>query len=555
MFSSIDSIWVMIRAALVFFMQAGFAMLETGFTRAKNAGNIIMKNFMDLCIGALCFWAVGFGLMHGKSINGLVGMPDLFATGNYSTTIPSVNYIVWQMFFCATAATIVSGAMAERTAFRAYVIYSAIISTVIYPVIGSWIWNTGGFLAQAGYHDYAGGTVVHLVGGITGLAGAKVLGPRIGKYHKGKSKAIPGHSLPLVAIGVFILWIGWYGFNGGSVLGATGDDTLITIGNVFLNTTLSAAASAVTAMFLTWKRYGKSDITMTLNGVVAGLVAITAGADVMSSYAAVIVGVLAAFTMVFGVEFIDHILKVDDPVGAVAVHGFCGALGSIAVGFFHKTDGVFSSGKFHLLGIQTLGVLLVATVVFFVMGLVFLAIKHTVGIRVSKEDEIKGLDKSEHGIAGSYMDFVSAPYDEMVSDAEESNAVSVIDEDTVLDASAYVADGIIRKVVVVMNPSRFEALKEALDEIEITGMTVTQVSGCGIQKGNTEYYRGAENSSHLLAKVKVEIVISTVPLALVIDTIKRILHTGKIGDGKIFVYEVNRVIKIRTNEEGNMALE
>lgn len=558
MFSSIDTIWVVICAALVFFMQAGFAMLETGFTRTKNAGNIIMKNIMDFCIGVICFWAVGFGLMHGHVVGGFIGIPDLFAKGDYSSSIPSVVFVAWQMFFCATSATIVSGAMAERTSFKAYVIYSILISAIIYPVTGCWIWNQGGWLAQMGFHDWAGGTVVHLVGGVSAFVGAAMLGPRIGKYSKGKSRAIPGHNLPLAAMGVFFLWLGWFGFNGGSTLGATGDTTLTTIGNVFMNTTLSAAACAVVAMIVTWVRYGKSDITMTLNAVIAGLVAITPGADVVSGYAAVIIGGIAAFTLIFGIELIDQKLHVDDPVGAATVHGISGALGTVLTGFFSKTDGVFYTGRFQFLGVQVLGVLVVGVWIAVIMGFIFLIIKKTVGLRVTPEDEMKGLDKSEHGLSSSYMDFIHTSFNEYEAYSgrtDHSRKVMVVEEDTVLDASAYQSDGKIRKVVVLMNSSKFEALKEALDEIDITGMTVTQVSGCGIQKGNTEYYRGSEHTSHLLPKVKVEIVICTVPLALLIDTIKRTLYTGNIGDGKIFVYEVDQVIKVRTDEEGKMALE
>lgn len=558
MFSSIDTIWVLICAVLVFMMQAGFAMLETGFTRTKNAGNIIMKNVMDFCIGVICFWFIGFGLMHGTAVKGFIGIPDLFAKGDYSSSIPSVVYVVWQLFFCATAATIVSGAMAERTSFKAYVIYSVVISALVYPITGCWIWNDGGWLAGLGFHDLAGGTAVHVVGGMSGLMGAAMLGPRLGKYRKGKSQAIPGHSLPLAAIGVFFLWIGWFGFNGGSLLGATGDGTLTGIGNIVLNTTLSSAACAVTTMIVTWVRYGKSDVSMTLNSIIAGLVAITAGADVVTGYAAVIIGVGASFVVIFGIEFIDHVLHVDDPVGAVSVHGLCGAFGSIMVGFFSTTDGVFYAGTFRQLGIQCLGVVVVAAWIIVVMGLVFLLMKKTIGIRVSFDSEVKGLDKTEHGLSSSYMDFINSSFQEFESystKADQGKKVMVVDQKTVLDPSAYKSDGKIRKVVVLMNASKFEMLKDALDQIEITGMTVTQVNGCGIQKGSTEYYRGAEHTSHLLPKVKVEIVICTVPLALLIDTIKRTLYTGNIGDGKIFVYEVDQVVKIRTDEEGKMALE
>ena len=551
MIMSADTIWIAICTVLVFFMQTGFAMLETGFTRKKNSCNVIMKNIMDFAVGSIFYWILGFGIMFGAT-TGVVGVIDLFSNGDYSAasqTIPQPVFMAWQLVFCATSATIVSGAMAERTAFKSYLIYSAVMSAVVYPISGCWIWNANGWLAQLGFHDFAGGTAVHLLGGSAAFAGAAVLGARIGKYDKKKkSRAILGQNIPLAALGAFILWVSWFGFNGGSVVTSESGFDLAAIGSVFMNTILSSCA--VSAMIITWVRYGKSDITMTLNGIVAGLVAVTAGADQLPHYAALLVGVGAAFVMIYGIEFIDHICKVDDPVGAISVHGLCGAFGTIMTGVFSVEKGVIYTGRFNFLGVQLLGVLSVAVYGLAAMTLLFVILKHTVGIRVSEEAEIMGLDRSEHG-------WQSNVTDDLISDLSDGNAKSVtqIDLSKPIDRSAYKADGKIRKVVILMNSSKFESLKDALDEIDITGMTVTNVNGCGIQKGSTDYYRGSEAKSHLLPKIKVEIVISTVPLGLLVDTVKRVLYSGNIGDGKIFVYEVENVIKIRTDEEGKMALE
>lgn len=553
MIMSADTIWIAICTVLVFFMQTGFAMLETGFTRKKNSCNVIMKNIMDFAVGSIFYWILGFGIMFGAT-TGVVGVIDLFSNGDCSAasqTIPQPVFMAWQLVFCATSATIVSGAMAERTAFKSYLIYSAVMSAVVYPISGCWIWNANGWLAQLGFHDFAGGTAVHLLGGSAAFAGAAVLGARIGKYDKKKkSRAILGQNIPLAALGAFILWVSWFGFNGGSVVTSESGFDLVAIGSVFMNTILSSSACAVSAMIITWVRYGKSDITMTLNGIVAGLVAVTAGADQLPHYAALLVGVGAAFVMIYGIEFIDHICKVDDPVGAISVHGLCGAFGTIMTGVFSVEKGVIYTGKFNFLGVQLIGVLSVAVYGLAAMTLLFAILKHTVGIRVSEKAEIMGLDRSEHG-------WQSNVTDDLISDLSDGNAKSVtqIDLSKPIDRSAYKADGKIRKVVILMNSSKFESLKDALDEIDITGMTVTNVNGCGIQKGSTDYYRGSEAKSHLLPKIKVEIVISTVPLGLLVDTVKRVLYSGNIGDGKIFVYEVENVIKIRTDEEGKMALE
>ncbi len=556
MYSAIDTLWLMVAVVLIFIMQAGFTMLETGFTRVKNSGNMAMKNLLDLVIGALVFWVVGFGIMHNTSIGGFIGKLDLFSRGDYSASYPSSAYLVFQIVFCATASTIVSGAMAERTKFTAYLIYSIIMSALIYPISGHWIWNADGWLYKLGFHDFAGSTAVHLVGGAAALVGAKMVGPRLGKYTKdGKSKAIPGHSMSFAVLGVFLLWFGWYGFNAGSTLSLTGDEMIQTVSNIVLNVTIAAAAACFAAMLVSWRRYGRPDISMTLNGVVAGLVAITSGSDDVTAVGACCIGLIAGFVVVFAVEFIDHVLKIDDPVGAISAHGVSGMLGTILTGVFSTESGILYTGTFRFFGVQVLGTLVVLAWTVVTMTVVFFIIKKTVGLRVSEDEEIKGLDEAEFGITHAYG-IETAGYGSIPSPESLVNQIDLSTyEESSIPEEYKVSDGKIHKVVVIMNQNRLEALMNALDKIDITGMTVTNVSGCGIQKGNTEYYHGAEFESHLLPKVKVEIVIFTVPLALLIDTIKKAIHTGRIGDGKIFVYDVSQVIKVRTGAEGKEALE
>ncbi len=563
MYSSVNTIWVLVAAALVFFMQAGFAMVETGFTRAKNAGNIVMKNLMDFCLGTPIYWLFGFGIMFGGT-SALIGGFDPMVKGDYSSILPSgiplMTFLIFQTVFCATAATIVSGAMAERTKFAAYCIYSMVISAFIYPVSGHWIWG-GGWLSQLGFHDFAGSTAVHMVGGVAAFVGAKILGPRIGKYDKnGKSKAIPGHSITLGALGVFILWFCWFGFNGGSTVSATGDDVLVSMGSIFVTTNMAAAVATVTVMCITWIRYKKPDVSMTLNGSLAGLVAITAGCDLVTPFGAAIIGIIAGFVVVFGIEFIDKILKVDDPVGAIGVHGLCGATGTILVGFFAQEDGLFYGGGANLLLTQIIGVVAVIAWVSVTITITFQIIKHTIGLRVSKEEEIIGLDIEEHGLTSAYADFM--PSVDVVS---ESRGTTLVPNPVTVDRAVPVnkigysgpnADGSkLTTVVIIAKQSKFEALKQAMNAIGVTGMTVTNVLGCGMQKGATEYYRGVPLEMNLLPKVKVEITVCKVPVELVIEEAKKALFTGNIGDGKIFVYDVEDVVKVRTGESGCDALQ
>ena len=573
-FSPVNTAWVLIAAALVFFMQAGFAILESGLTRAKNAGNIIMKNLMDFCIGTPIYWFIGFGIMFGTG--SLVGGIDLFTRGDYSAVapdgVPFYAFFIFQTVFCATAATIVSGAMAERTDFRAYCIYSAIISLIVYPVSGHWIWG-GGWLADMGFHDFAGSCAVHMVGGCAALVGAIVLGPRIGKYDKnGKPRAIPGHNLTMAALGVFILWFCWFGFNGGSTVamegttvaaGGVGEITMGALaGSVFSTTNLCAAVATIVAMMFTWIKYKKPDVSMSLNGTLAGLVMVTASTDCIDMYGAAIEGIIAGIAVVVGIEFIDKVLKVDDPVGAVGVHGVNGFLGTLCVGLFSTGQngvgkGLFYGGGFTQLGIQALGIICVLAWVGVMMTITFTILKHTVGLRVAPEIEIAGLDQAEHGLASAYAGFEIST-SELTSDSDYDVIGSEKMEDSVpaVVKSLDVPDGKkITKVEILMKQERFEKLKKAMNEIGVTGMTVTQVLGCGTQKGAPEYYRGVAVEMQLLPKIQVEMVISKVPTMDVMNAARQALYTGHIGDGKIFVYDVEDVVKVRTGESGYDALQ
>ncbi|WP_195985422.1 ammonium transporter [Clostridium sp. D33t1_170424_F3] len=574
-FSAVNTIWVLVGAALVFFMQAGFAMVETGFTRAKNAGNIIMKNLMDFCIGTPIYWLLGFGLMFGGS-SLVFGTVDPLIRGDYAAVLPNGvplwAFVIFQTVFCATAATIVSGAMAERTKFISYCIYSAVISAVVYPISGHWIWG-GGWLANMGFHDFAGSTAVHMVGGVAALVGASILGPRIGKYGKdGKSKAILGHSLTLGALGVFILWFCWFGFNGCSTVAMDSDGAVEMAGRIFMTTNLAAATATLTVMIITWIRYKKPDISMTLNGSLAGLVAITAGCDVVTPVGAFFIGLIAAFVVVFGIEFIDKVLKVDDPVGAVGVHGLCGATGTLLTGIFAyypindtfgEMSGLAYGGGFAFLGTQALGVVCVIAWVAAVMTVVFQVIKHTIGLRASEEEELRGLDVTEHGIASSYADFMPVAPQVLTGETSGGTLASVeravpvehYPKASSAEGGAH-TDARLTKVEMLFNQARFEEVKAAMNEIGVMGMTVTQVLGCGTQKGHTEFYRGVKmNTVSLLPKVKLEMVVSKVLVETVIETAKKVLYTGHIGDGKIFVYDVENVVKVRTGEEGFDALQ
>ena len=568
MYNSADVTWTLVAAFMVFFMQAGFALCEAGLTRAKNTGNILMKNMMDFCIGTPCYWIVGFGIMFGGT-GALIGGFDPFIRGSYDFgTLPLWVYVVFQTVFCATAATIVSGSMAERTKFSAYCVYSAAISLIVYPISGHWIWG-GGWLSQLGFHDFAGSTAVHFVGGLTACLGAWMLGPRIGKYGKdGKARAIPGHNLTAMALGVFILWFCWFGFNGGSTVSMTGDDTMVSAGLICFNTNMAAALATCAALITTWVRYGKPDVSLTFNGALAGLVAITAGCDMVDPYGAAIIGIVAGVLCVFSVEFFDNIAKIDDPVGAVSVHCVNGAWGTLATGLFSTSQGLFYGHGFTFFGTQVLGLLSVAVWVLVAMFIIFTLIKKTIGLRVSEKEEIDGLDIHEHGLASAYAGF--AINDATYADLDVNENTDLGEDDITKASPAKVAAAVkvqkeaplpadldtgMHKVSIIVQLAKFDALKQALNKVGVTGMTVTQVMGCGIQKGSGTKYRGAEVDATLLPKVKVEVVVSKISVDTIIDAATKALYTGHIGDGKIFVYNVAKVVKVRTGEQDYAALQ
>ncbi len=568
--SQLFAVWFLIGAALVFWMQAGFAMVEAGFTRAKNSGNILMKNLMDFCIGTIVFILIGFGLLLGEDVMGFIGRPGFDIFTGYSNF--DWSNFVFNLVFCATTATIVSGAMAERTKFLSYCIYSGIISAVIYPIEAHWIWG-GGWLSQMGFHDFAGSCAIHMVGGISALIGAAILGPRIGKFEKDKSgrivkvNAFPGHNLPIGCLGVFILWLGWYGFNGAA---ATSVEQL---GSIFLTTTVAPAIATVVCMVFTWIKYGKPDVSMCLNASLAGLVGITASCDVTDCAGAAAVGIVSGLLVVFGVWLLDNVLHIDDPVGAVAVHCLNGMWGTVAVGLFATTSapgndtytGLFYGGGFRLLGLQIFGMFAVIIWTAVTITAAFLVIRATVGLRVTEEEEIIGLDATEHGLPSAYagfsiMDISNTMTMEInenthlgnedyatASAAQRDASVKVITTPSVSSAGIY-------KVSVIAKLSRYDLLKKAMNDIGVTGMTVTQVMGCGVQKGAGERYRGVELDATLLPKVKVEVIVGNIPVETVIEAAKKALYTGHIGDGKIFVYNVDKVIKVRTGEEDLAAL-
>ena len=572
----IFGVWFLIGAALVFWMKAGFAMVEAGFTRAKNTGNILMKNLMDFCIGTVVFILIGFSLLLGEDVLGFIGKPGFDIFTSYKDF--DWSNFVFNLVFCATTATIVSGAMAERTKFISYCVYSAVISALIYPIEAHWIWG-GGWLSQIGFHDFAGSCAIHMVGGISALIGAKILGPRIGKFTKDKSgnitkvNAIPGHNITIGALGVFILWLGWYGFNGAAA------KSVEQLGSIFVTTTIAPALATVVCMIFTWLKYGKPDVSMCLNASLAGLVAITAGCDVTDAFGAIIIGSVAGLLVCFGVWFLDYVLRIDDPVGAVAVHMMNGIWGTIAVGLFatnsapgysiadskgNELVGLFYGGGFKLLGLQLTGFVSVAAWTAVTITIVFLIIKATLGLRVTEEEEIIGLDTTEHGLPSAYAGFAIMDVSGDVMDVNENTdlgsseyktASTAAKEAAVPVVSASTSPSGLHKVVIIAKLSRYDKLRKAMNDLGVTGMTVTQVMGCGIQKGAGEKYRGAELDATLLPKVKVEVIVGKIPVESVIETAKKTLYTGHIGDGKIFVYDVAQVVKVRTGEEGVAALQ
>ncbi|MBO7361483.1 MAG: ammonium transporter [Clostridia bacterium] len=564
--------WFLIGAALVFWMQAGFAMVETGFTRAKNAGNIIMKNLMDFCIGTVVFSLLGYTLMMGEdTLFGLMGRPNLDLFLHFKEFIASpadgytdASFFVFNLVFCATTATIVSGAMAERTKFSAYCVYSGVISLVIYPIEAHWIWG-GGWLSQIGFHDYAGSAAIHTVGGVAALIGAIMLGPRIGKYVRNASgkvtkvNAIPGHSIPLGALGVFILWLGWYGFNGAAATSVS------ELASIFLTTTVAPSVATCTALVYTWIKNGKPDVSMCLNASLAGLVGVTAGCDAFDAIGASVVGLVSGILVVVVVEVLDLKLHIDDPVGAVGVHCANGIWGTLAVGLLANPDapaglsGLFYTGSWKQLGLQAAGISSVVAWSAVTMTLFFLLLKKLNFLRADAADELAGLDMSEHGLPGAYADFMPA-VDKYAEFGTGDQITAVTGTTPVAEAVPVKREPVFdghkfTKVEIVFKEEKLYALKDAMSKLGITGMTVSHVMGYGMQKGHTEFYRGVAVETDLRPKVQVDIVVSKIPVRDVIETAKKVLYTGHIGDGKIFVYDVENVIKVRTGEEGYDALQ
>ncbi|HPT85051.1 MAG TPA: ammonium transporter [Bacillota bacterium] len=574
-YSIVNTLWVLVAGFLVFFMNLGFAAVESGFARSKNAVNILSKNFIVFAVSSLGFMLLGWGLMQGGT-NPFVGTENLWILGKTAEELNNTPYYLsgngipfwanffWMLVFCGTAATIVSGAVAERIKYISFIVFSFILTLLIYPITGHWIWG-GGWLStlKVPFHDFAGSTAVHSVGGWAALTGAALLGPRIGKYGSdGKPKAIPGHNMSLAVIGLFILWLGWFGFNPGSTMSL---DNPADVAHIVLTTNTSAIAAILTSTATSWLFIGKPDLGMTINGCLAGLVAVTAGCAYVTVAGSLIIGAIAGVAVVFAVLFFDKI-KIDDPVGATSVHLVCGVLGTLLVGLFAKEgvtsyaqySGIFYGGGAGLLVSQLIGTVSVAAFVLVTSTLVWIIIDKTLGLRVSPEEEIDGLDIGEHG-NHAYPDFVIAP------PVTSATAVAAPDEaagDVPVAAEAppepkpSSKPGVkITKVEIICKDSKLEALKNALTEIGITGMTVTHVLGCGLQRGQPEYYRGVPVETNLLPKVQVEVVVSKIPVSKVIETAKKVLYTGHIGDGKIFVYDVENVIKVRTGEEGYDALQ
>jgi len=582
----VDSLWMMLATFLVFFMGLGFATLESGFCRSKNTVNIMSKTFLVFSVSSLSFLLLGWGLMFGGD-NPIVGTQKLFILGLsdeslsfYKDTVtPDVPFwgkFFFQLVFCGTAAVIVSGAVAERIKFLSFIIFSFLLTLIVYPVVGHWVWADGGWLSKLGFLDFAGDTVVHSVGGWAALAGVLILGPRIGKYDKnGKSRAIPGHNMSLAAIGVFVLWFGWFGFNPGSVMNFKNPAEVL---HVLVNTNTAAIAAVLTATATAWIFIGKPDLGMTMNGGLAGLVGITGSCAFVSIGSALIIGAIAGILVVVAVLFFDK-NRVDDPIGATSVHLVCGIFGTLCVGLFAQKGvgvarissdsnfipGLFFGGGFKLLGIQILGIVAVGAFVFVSSLLIWFLIKIVMGIRVSAKEEIHGLDIGEHGNF-AYPDFsIVAPI--MGTDIEDGTAdippieISKAASDVVTPEAAIPVVNRARsgakmtKVTVITNNDKLSLLHTALHKIGITGLTVANVVGHGMQRGHTEYYRGAPVTIRMLPKVQIDIVICKVPLQTVIDTVKKVLYTGNVGDGKIFISDIENVIKVRTGEEGYDALQ
>ena len=576
----IDTFWVLLAAILVFFMNLGFAAVEAGFARAKNTVNILSKNFIVFAVSSLGFLLLGWGLMFGGD-NPFVGTSHLFILGGgdlsfYDNTLtPNVPFwgkFFFQLVFCGTAATIVSGAVAERIKYVAFIIFSFVLTLIIYPIVGHWVWG-GGWLSDIGFMDFAGDAVVHSLGGWGALSGALILGPRIGKYGKdGKAKAIPGHNMSLAVIGLFVLWLGWFGFNPGSTMSFQNPADVVSI---LMTTNTAAIAAVLTSTITSWIYLGKPDLGMTINGCLAGLVGITGSCAYVSVLSSLIIGAIAGVLVVFLVVFFDKI-KIDDPVGATSVHLGCGTFGTLCVGLLAQEgvtslstrNGLFFGGGFGLLGTQIVGILAIGIFGFVTTSLVWLALKKTIGIRVSAEEEIAGLDIGEHGNI-AYPDFApitAAPVSELSAGAEEERVEAAVasvpkeaaetdDQKVPVIHKERTTGPKMTKVTIITNQSRFSELESTLARIGVTGLTISNVFGYGMQKGHETYFRGAPVESRLLPKVKIDVVICKIPTETVVNAVQKVLCTGNVGDGKIFVYDVEDVVKVRTNEHGYDALQ
>ena len=573
-FSIVDTLWVLLAAILVFFMNLGFASVESGFARAKNTVNILSKNFIVFAISSLGFMLLGWGLMFGGD-NPFVGTEHLFILGQsdlsfyndtLTSSVPFWGKFFFQLVFCGTAATIVSGAVAERIKYISFIIFSFVLTLVIYPIVGHWIWG-GGWLSDLGFLDFAGDSAVHSVGGWAALSGALILGPRIGKYGRdGKPRAIPGHNMSLAVIGLFVLWLGWFGFNPGSTMSFQNPSDVM---HILMTTNTSAIAAVLTSTITAWVFLGKPDLGMTINGCLAGLVGVTGGCAYFTVEVSLLVGAVAGVIVVFLVVFFDRI-KIDDPVGATSVHLGCGVFGTICVGLFAKegvttlstSNGLFYGGGFSLLGVELLGIVAVGAFTFVTSSIVWLVLKKTIGIRVSREEELAGLDIGEHGNM-AYPDFAAAAsIGEFASEEGSARpaaapAASADEAVPVVHKVAAPSDGgpKLTRVSIITNQSRFAQLQDALEKLGVTGMTVSNVFGYGAQKGHQTYYRGAPVEARLLPKVKIDVVVSKIPTQVLVDAAKQALYTGKVGDGKIFVYDVEQVVKVRTGETGYDALQ
>lgn len=562
--------WLIVAAFLAFIIQPGVAMVESGLSRSKNAADMMIRVYTNFGIIIILFWFLGFSVLFGRDITGLFGIPDIGASALTQGHVSRFDAVLFQTMLCAAAIASFFGALAERTKFSVFCLCSVCMSLVIYPIVGHWVWGTGGWLAALGFHDFAGGAVLHVLSGTVAFIGCKMVGPRIGKYNlDGIVNAIRGHNLAVSIQGLFLLWLGWLGVACGSFVLRHAE---VSLGFVLQNLQLAVAASIVTTLLVTWGRYGKPDVSMIINGGIAGIAAVSSGCDVISPAGAVCIGVLTGIVIVFSIEFVDKKMRADDPTGAISTHGICGALGCVLTGVFSLQNGL-AAGSSVLIMTQIMGIVSIVVCVAVLCAVMFYGIDKVTGLRVSQVEELAGLDFWEHGLAEVYSQ--GAPVLDPLADtalpddrvptlqgmklgrkSEENSAVSVEEAVMVEHRPAQLKAGHkLTQITIITSELRFEALKNALEKIGITGMTVTRVLGFGIQKGHVDMYRGAQVKSRLLPKVKVELIVSAISPQVIVNVAKKILYTGRYGDGKVFIYDVENVVKIRTSEEGYDALQ